>query len=145
MTSTPGLEDGKILKQDEIGRVWTPRERREALVAEFERSGMSGAAFARWAGIKYPTFANWLQRRRREGRASVGRSGAGTEKASGSLSNRSAVSWVEAVVEEGSTGKAQEGALVVHLGGGARMEVGHVAAARLAAVVLRELAEAKGC
>lgn len=30
---------------------------------EFERSGTSGAKFARLAGIKYPTFANWVQQR----------------------------------------------------------------------------------
>jgi hypothetical protein len=31
-----------ILKTDALGRVRTPRERREALLEEFEKSGMSG-------------------------------------------------------------------------------------------------------
>jgi hypothetical protein len=37
----------EILKVDEAGRVRTPPEKREALLAEFDRSGMTGAQFAR--------------------------------------------------------------------------------------------------
>lgn len=48
----PGSE---ILKVDEAGRVRTPPEKREALLAEFDRSGMTGAQFARFAGVRYPT------------------------------------------------------------------------------------------
>lgn len=55
----PAMRDGEILKVDEKGRIRIPRERREALLAEFDRSGMTGSAFAQWAGIKYPTFAAW--------------------------------------------------------------------------------------
>ena len=44
-------------------------QRREALLDEFERSGLSGALFARRAGLKYPTFAAWVQNRRRKTRA----------------------------------------------------------------------------
>jgi len=62
MTST---DDGTILKTDDRGRVRTPVDRREALLDEFERSGVSGMKFAQLAGIKYATFANWIQKRRR--------------------------------------------------------------------------------
>jgi hypothetical protein len=48
-----------FLKQDVKGRVGTPAERREALLAEFERSGLSGPKFAALAGVKYQTFAWW--------------------------------------------------------------------------------------
>ena len=68
-TTAAGLEDGQILKQDELGRVRMPPERREALLAEFERSGMSGAAFARWTGIKYTTLAHWRQMKKRHATA----------------------------------------------------------------------------
>jgi len=47
-----------ILKTDTIGRVFTPPARREQLLEEFERSGLSGAKFAALAGIKYPTFVS---------------------------------------------------------------------------------------
>ena len=32
------------------------------ILAEFERSGMSAAQFARTTGLKYSTFAVWVQR-----------------------------------------------------------------------------------
>ena len=53
-----------ILKRDAMGRVHYSREQREALLDEFERSGLKGAAVVRTAGISYPTFANWIQLRR---------------------------------------------------------------------------------
>ena len=53
-----------ILKRDATGRVHYRREQREALLDEFERSGLKGAAFVRTVGISYPTFANWIQQRR---------------------------------------------------------------------------------
>jgi transposase-like protein len=52
---------GEVFKQDSRGRVRVPRERREALLEEFERSGASGVKFARLVGIKYQTFASWVQ------------------------------------------------------------------------------------
>jgi len=63
MTSIVG--EAEVLKIDERGRVRVPVERREALLDEFEKSGMSGAKFARLAGIKYATFANWTLARRK--------------------------------------------------------------------------------
>ncbi len=51
-----------ILKTDTKGRVQTPPERRERLLDEFERSGLSAAKFAEVAGIKYQTFAAWAAR-----------------------------------------------------------------------------------
>jgi transposase-like protein len=61
---------GAILVQDTLGRVRTPREKREQILDEYERSGMSGAAFAALVGVKYPTLASWIQQRRRNGAAS---------------------------------------------------------------------------
>jgi len=46
--------------------VWTSPERREAILDDFESSGMSGKAYARMHGIKYSTFAYWIQVRRRK-------------------------------------------------------------------------------
>ena len=69
-----GSKRATILKQDALGRVGTKREQREALLDEFERSGLKGAQFARAAGIKYQTFANWVQQRR-HARGDYGRKG----------------------------------------------------------------------
>ena len=46
------------MKTDALGRVRTPRARREALLAEFARSGISGQKFATLVGINYQTFAS---------------------------------------------------------------------------------------
>src|SRR6187431_1464742 len=56
----------KVLKQDVRGRVRTPVERREMLLGEFERSGLSGPKFAELVGVKYQTFAGWVHERRKK-------------------------------------------------------------------------------
>jgi hypothetical protein len=63
--------DGVILETDERGRVRTPAERRESLLDEFERSGLSAVKFAALVGIKYQTFAAWAARRRKSAAAKV--------------------------------------------------------------------------
>lgn len=48
------MESGsEILKVDEVDRVRTPLEEREAMLAEYEWSGMTGAQFARFVGARY--------------------------------------------------------------------------------------------
>ena len=59
-------EVGQILSRDARGRVLISRERRESLLEEYDRSGMSGVKFAQYLGIKYSTLAHWLQSRRRQ-------------------------------------------------------------------------------
>jgi len=115
----------EILKQDRLGRVRVSEERRKALLEEYERSGMSGQEYAAFVGIKYQTFATWVQKRRRNGNAGAGEAAAGGGR----------MQWVEAVVEKSAGG----GVLVVHLGGGAKMEVGDERGAVLAAEVMRQL------
>lgn len=59
------LVDGlELLKADKAGRVRMPPEKRAAILAEFDRCGMSGAAFAGMIGVKYSTLASWVQRHR---------------------------------------------------------------------------------
>ena len=54
----------QLLKSDSVGRVQTPVEKRAEILREFDRSGASGVEFAKHIGVKYPTFAGWLRRRR---------------------------------------------------------------------------------
>jgi transposase-like protein len=61
-----GREDG-IIATDGRGRRRLSRERREALLAEFARSGMTVAAFSEWAGISQATFYGWRWARRLAG------------------------------------------------------------------------------
>jgi transposase-like protein len=129
MTST--TEISEVLKTDAKGRVRVPKERRAALLDEFERSGLSGAKFAAHYGLKYPSFAGWVQQRRRERAAPAPAAGG--------------VRWLEAVAEPPSAA-----ALTLQLPGGARLEINESAQVPLAAALLRLLctaatAEARPC
>jgi len=117
-------EADQLLKVDVAGRVWTPRARRDALLDEFERGGTPATEFARRVGIKYPTFASWVQKRRRQ------------KAAGGGAKAIEPLRWMEALVGGGAAP-----ALCVHLPGGARMEIGDAAGAALAAQLLRALVD----
>lgn len=122
MTST---KDGPILKTDTKGRIRTPLARREQLLDEFERSSLSAAKFAALTGLKYQTFAGWVQRRRKQ------RGAAAPVVAPAQLR------WLEAVVD-GAAG-ADHAGLCVHLPGGARLEVSTPGQVVLAAALMRAL------
>ena len=55
----------EVIKVDARWRMRVSSQRRAELLDEFERNGMSTPEFARLAGIKYQTFAYWLQCRRK--------------------------------------------------------------------------------
>lgn len=55
--------DDSILRADTLSRVRTPAAKREQILAEFDRSGLSGARFARLHGINYQTLMNWKRKR----------------------------------------------------------------------------------
>jgi len=120
-----------ILKTDGLGRVKTPAARRESLLDEYERSGLSGQKFAALAGIKYQTFATWAQRRRRQrGSTHVSTKPADTAR------------WLEAVVEQAQNpGSKSTAVVVLQLPGGVRVEVADEKQAALAAVLVRALAK----
>ena len=65
MTTTDQPSEGEVLKTDVLGRVHVKRETRERILDDFERSGMSGRAYANLHGIHQQTFASWIQKRRR--------------------------------------------------------------------------------
>ena len=116
----------RVLKQDAAGRVWTPRDRREAVLDEFERSGLPATKFAAHVGVKYPTLAAWVQKRRKSRPAA----GVPAQATAGS------VRWMEASV---MSGLLEARGLSIHLPGGARLEVLDATQAVLAAQVLRAL------
>jgi hypothetical protein len=127
-----------ILKRDALGRIGYPRARREALLDEFERSGLKGAAFARTVGISYPTFANWIQKRR-HARGDYG-SPAPRRAAAGP-----GLRWLEAALPQAETAApapapvlAESSApLTVVLPCGTRLSIGDARQASLAAQFLQ--------
>ncbi len=120
--------DEPIFKSDELGRIRTPLARRQSLIQEFERSGLSGAKFAALAGIKYSTFASWLQKHRRQAAVST------PAKAPDS------VRWLEAVVEQAQS-SGHCASVVLELPGRTRMRIEHVSQVELAAALLGALAK----
>ncbi|MGB6219951.1 IS66 family insertion sequence element accessory protein TnpA [Haloferula sp.] len=55
-----------IIKSVCIGRTRYSAEYKAEVVAAFEGSGLSGPAFAKQCGIKYPAFAAWVAKDRKE-------------------------------------------------------------------------------
>jgi len=111
---------------DSRGRVRASKEQRRLILAEFERSGVSGAQFAKRTGLKYSTLAGWLQRYRRTklpGRAQPMR-------------------LLEAVVEQAQPGTASSATLMVlRLPGGSQVEIVDAKQIPLVAALVRELAK----
>ena len=130
-SSTPNSQF-LILKTDTRGRVFTPAHRRETLLDEFERSGLSGAQFAELSGIKYQTFAGWVfLRKRKRGLP---------EPARKAQSRQQQVSWLETVVQEAQgAGALTCSSLMLHLPGGVRAEINQVHQIPLAAALVRAL------
>ena len=129
MTSTSGSDCASVtpaavipklpVTLDTKGRVRTSREQRRVILAEFERSGISAAQFAQRAGLKYSTFAAWVQRYRRTKRPK----------------RRSPLRLLEAVVGPAPLIPA----LQVQLPGGARLEIREAGQIPLAAALVRAL------
>jgi transposase len=116
----------EILKVDTLGRVRTSPQRREELLDEFERSGLSAAKFAAVVGIKYQTFANWVQQRRRQKK----------ELSPVSRQSKDArVQWFQTVVQAAQP--ASTSSLVIRLNSGVQIEVSNAGQAALAAALLR--------
>ena len=107
------------------------------MLREYEGSGMSGVEYAEYIGVKYPTFASWVQKERREKKG-------GPVPGEIEPVEKPVLEWVEAVVEkEGES--PTTGGLVIRLRGGEEMTIRDVAEVRLAVEVLRQLGGAKGC
>lgn len=104
---------------DISGRVRTSKEQRRVILAEFEASGLSATQFAQRTGLKYPTFAAWVQRHRR---------------AKGPA-RKSPVRLLEAVVAPAPRSPG----LLLQLPGGARLEMREAGQGPLVAALLRAL------
>jgi hypothetical protein len=104
---------------DTKGRVRTSREQRRVILTGFERSGLSAAEFARRTGLKYSTFALWVQRYRRTKRPA----------------RKAPVRLLEAVLTTATPATM----LTVLLPGGARLEVHEAGQIPLTAALVHAL------
>jgi hypothetical protein len=109
---------------DSKGRVRVAKEQRRLVLGEFERSGISAARFAKLTGIKYSTFAGWLQRQRRTKPKGQART----------------VRLLEAVVEQAQGGGGHL-PLTLELPGGSQVEITDAKQLPLVAALVRALAQ----
>lgn len=117
------------------------RKKRETLLAQFDQGGISGAKFAKQAGIKYTTFANWLQKRRGQQHRVMAASKSAPSK-------RRNLHWLEAVVDgspKKEPPKLATATLTVHGPNGVRLELSDGKQVKLAAQLLRELGQEQAC
>jgi hypothetical protein len=106
--------NGSVLRQP------TDAVRRAHLLAAFDRSGLSAAAFARHHGLNYTTFCSWRQRR---------------------ASTRTSPAFVQ--VELAAPAASDE--LVIELGGSARLRLQSTGQIELAARLLHALTVTPPC
>ena len=142
MTST--IVKAEILKQDGRGRVRVPVRRREALLDEFEKSGVSGAKFARLVGIKYATFAGWVLKRRKQRGRSVKTLPSSPVDVDHPVESAGPVRLFEALVEgDRAAGHKPVGArgLLIELPGGSRMLIESPVQLQMAAELVALLAQ----
>jgi len=65
MTSIQETISGTLVKSDRVGRTRYTKTYKVEVIAAYEQSGMSAAAFAEHCGVKYPTFASWITKGKR--------------------------------------------------------------------------------
>lgn len=121
----------KIEKTDSRGRVRWSKQRRQELLVEFDKSGLSGPKFAALVGVNYQTLTGWLARRKRQQQLT-----APLSPATKALSGVQNSFWVEAVVNKGFQEPKASG-LVIRFPSGAVMELASLDQATTAAALLR--------
>jgi hypothetical protein len=104
-------------------------ERREMLLDEFEQREVSGAAFAAMIGIKYQTFAGWRQRRARQRKSD----------AVARVPTKPPLRLIEAVVTAKPDEAHCQTGLIIHLPGGAHVELSDARQVSLAGALLKSL------
>lgn len=149
-----GKRNHGILKRDVRGRVRTGTGQREALLDEFERSGLSGPKFSQLAGVCYQTFAGWMRKRR------LGNAGCAPSPvphgAARTASTPALVRWVEAdtglpdaagAVPESKPEGGTPVPVTVRLAGGVTVEVSEERQLSLVVELVRQLSvhTAKPC
>jgi transposase-like protein len=115
---------------DSRGRVRASKEQRRAILAEFERSGVSATQFAKVTGLKYSTLAGWLQRYRRARPKSTSKG----------------LRLLEAVLDPGHCKEGTSNVLIVRLPGQVRVEISSLAQMPLVTELIKALQSGQaGC
>ena len=119
-----------VIKTDTLGRMRRTPQQRERILDEFERSGLSGGKFAELCGVKYQTFATWVQGRKHQRN--------GYRNGKPRRNTLTQVKWLEASVQPEAT--CTQG-LRLQLPGGVQVEISHASHIPLVAALVRALAK----
>lgn len=142
-TPSTSLTQEHVLKRDARGRVRTSPEQRLAVLEQFERSGLSGPAFALVAGINYQTFAGWRHAHKKR-LVAAGTSGSAPMLAAPVPAQ--GVRFVEAIMGHAHAhSSAGSATLHVCLPGGASLDIRDAQQAALAAQLIRALCAQQPC
>jgi transposase-like protein len=125
-TDAPTPPDLQLLKTDTRFRVRTPAHQRDALLDLYERGTLTAKAFAASHGIKYPTFAVWVQQRRK--------------RSNSSAHDPSPLRWVEAALPQHSV--SDPGLCCLEFAHGIKLTLSHEAQLPLAARLIAMVASA---
>lgn len=130
--------DSIILKRDAQGRTRVPAQQRELIVAEYQRSGLTPSAFAKFVGMSKNTLWSWLHARgltRKRSRRSADASSATASAAT--AANNKPIRFLQL---SAPASEPAADVLRVRLPGGAVMELGDAAHLELAARLIQTLA-----
>ena len=126
----PTPMDTGLIRTDQIGRLRFTADQRRGLLDAFESSGQTASGFAAQHGIKYTTFANWVQKRRAD-RPGV--------RPSPAVPPLRPLLLAEVSCEEARPLPGAGATLEVCLPGGVRFVIGDSVQVTLAAALIREL------
>lgn len=133
-SSDPAVSSG-LIKSDCLGRIHVSKEHREKLLDAFDSSGMSGVKFAAHYGIKYTTFASWIQKRRRERNEYPGASPKAPSRLLDSLAEVTLAEPTPSMVSELSSTSL----VTLKFPNGSTLDIGNPEQARIAAALLNNL------
>ena len=125
-----------VLKSDSKGRVRMPEPQREALLDEYERSGLSAARFAAMVGVKYQTLITWNKKRRDQRAPGIAPKTVSAERAPALVAR-----FVEVVPDRAAEPAPLAPALTLMLPGQATLQITHGSQTALAAQLLLALAK----
>jgi hypothetical protein len=112
-------------------------EKRQELLEEFDKSGLSAPKYAALTGLKYQTFAGWLIQRRKQRDGMV---------PAVHPDKQPTVQWLETVIEKAQAAQTVPSSnLIVRLPSGVMIEVANAAHAALVGEVLRSWERASAC
>lgn len=129
MTAT----NDSIIKSDRRGRLRYTPDQRKSLVKACQASGLSTPRFAAIHGVKYQTLAAWLHRHNRESKATHSR-----------LPGPAPLMLVP-VERESLVSSGASSPMEISLPGGAKLTLAGPGQIRLAAALIRELANPRPC